>query len=188
MQPVMRRTLRNRRPLTLFLAGAMAFATAPPLGAQQQPLPEDYIRPAPITATGQAPKMKGEPLSIARTFKVTFSQGDDLLSGLTELAVMNHIASAQITGLGGFITATLGWADLAKGAFKQTAIDEKCEVVSLLGNISLRDGKPYVHIHVVVSFPDGSTKGGHLVGAHISPIAEIFVVESESATAPKSTP
>ena len=55
-------------------------------------------------------------------------------------------------------------------------------------NISLRDGKPYVHLHVVVSFPDGSTKGGHLIGAHISPIAEIFVVESESATAPKTTP
>jgi hypothetical protein len=147
----MRRTLRNRRPLTLFLAGAMALATARSLGAQQQPpLPEDYIRPAPITATGQAPKGKGEHLSIGRTFKFTFGQGDDLLAGLTEFAATNHIAAAQITGLGGFITATLGWADPAKGwAFKQTVIDQKCEVVSLVGNISLRDGNPYVHIHVV---------------------------------------
>ena len=188
-EPGKRRTFRNRRPLTLFLAGAVAFATARSLGAQQQPLPEDYIRPAPITTTGQAPKMKGEHLSIARTFKVTFGQGDDLLAGLTEFAAKNHIVSAQITGLGGFITATLGWGDSAKGwAFKQTVIDQKCEVVSLVGNISLRDGNPYVHIHVVVSFPDGSTKGGHLIDAHISPIAEIFVVETESALVPKPTP
>jgi predicted DNA-binding protein with PD1-like motif len=186
----MRRALRNRHPLTLFLAGAMAFAAACSLSAQQQPpLPEDYIRPAPITATGQAPKMKGEQLSVARTFKVTFGQGDDLVAGLTEFAAKNHIAAAQITGLGGFITATLGWGDSAKGwAFKQTVIDQKCEVVSLVGNISIRDGNPYVHIHVVVSFPDGSTKGGHLIDARISPIAEIFVVETETVLAPKSTP
>ena len=167
----------------------MAFAAARSLGAQQQPLPEGYIRPAPITATGQAPKMKGEHLSIGRTFKVTLGQGDDLLSGLTEFAAKNHIASAQITGLGGFITATLGWGDSANGwAFKKTAIDQKCEVASLVGNISLRDGKPYVHIHAVVSFLDGSTKGGHLIDAHISPIAEIFVVETESVREPKSAP
>jgi predicted DNA-binding protein with PD1-like motif len=45
-----------------------------------------------------------------------------------------------------------------------------------------------VHIHVVVSFPDGSTKGGHLIDAHISPIAEIFIVEAESTSVPKSAP
>jgi predicted DNA-binding protein with PD1-like motif len=183
-------TLGNSRLLTLFLVGAMAVAAARSLGAQQQlPLPEGYIRPAPITATGQAPRMKGEQLSVARTFKVSFGQSDELLSGLTEFAAKNHIESAQITGLGGFITATLGWGDSAQGwAFKKTTIDQKCEVASLVGNISLRDGKPYVHIHVVVSFPDGSTKGGHLIDAHISPIAEIFVVETESAPAPKSAP
>jgi predicted DNA-binding protein with PD1-like motif len=186
----MRRTLRNSRLLTLFLVGTMAFAVARSLGAQQQqPLPEGYIRPAPITATGLAPNMKGEHLYIARMFKVTFGQGDDPLSGLTEFAAKNHIASAQITGLGGFITGTLGWGDPAnRWAFKQIVIDQKSEVVSLVGNISLRDGKPYVHIHVVVSFPDGSTKGGHLIDAQISPIAEIFVAETESVPAPKAAP
>jgi len=191
----MNRTVRSSstsRLLTVFLAGAMASAGAISLGAQQQPppLPEGYIRQAPITATGQAPNMKGEQLSPARTFKVTFGPGDELLSGLTEFAAKNHIASARINGLGGFITATLGWGDPPKGAFKKIAIDQKCELVSLIGNISLRDGKPYVHLHAVVSLPDGSTKGGHLIDAHVSPIAEIFIVEAEPspAPAPKSAP
>jgi len=181
----MNRMLRNRRLLTLFLPGAMVCAAAISLGAQQQPppLPEGYIRPAPVTATGLASNIKGEQLSPARTFKVTFGTGDELLSGLTEFAVKNHIASARINGLGGFITATLGWGDPPKGAFKKIAIDQKCELVSLIGNISLRDGKPYVHLHAVVSFPDGSTKGGHLIDAHISPIAEIFIMETEPSRA-----
>ena len=187
-EPLMNRTLRNSsasRWLTVFLAAALASAAALSLGAQQQaPLPEGYIRPAPVTATGQAPNMKGDQLSPARTFKVTFGPGDELLSGLTEFAAKNHIAAARITGLGGFSTATLGWGDPPKGAFKKIAIDQKCELVSLIGNISLRDGKPYVHTHAVVSLPDGSTKGGHLIDAHVSPIAEIFIVEAESGPPP----
>ena len=72
----MRRTLRNSRLLTLFLVGTMAFAVARSLGAQQQqPLPDGYIRPAPITATGLAPNMKGEHLYIARMFKVYVRSG-----------------------------------------------------------------------------------------------------------------
>jgi len=44
-EPVMRRTLRNSRSLTLLLIGTMAFAAARSLGAQQQPpFPEGYIR------------------------------------------------------------------------------------------------------------------------------------------------
>ena len=67
-------------------------------------------------------------------------------------------------------------------------IDQKCEAVSLVGNISVRDGSPYVHIHVVVSFADGSTRGGHLIDAHISPIAEIVIVETEPAVVSNFTP
>jgi len=46
------------------------------------------------------------------------------------------LAGAMITGLGGFITGRLGWGDPANGwAFKQTVIDQKSEVVSLVSNI-----------------------------------------------------
>ena len=151
----MNRTVCCSRTLTLALIGALALSVSvraqqqqPQAPPQQQPLPEGYVRPAP-PVPGQAPGMKGDQLMAARTFKVNFSSGDELLSGLTEFAEKNHITSAYITGLGGLVTATLGWGDPPKGAFKKIAVDQKCELVSLTGNISLRDGKPYVHTHAI---------------------------------------
>jgi hypothetical protein len=36
-------------------------------------------------------------------------------------------------------------------------------MVSCVGNVSLSDGKPFVHAHVVLADERGSTKAGHLV-------------------------
>ena len=175
------RTTRSALVLSLLPAAGIVFAAATSLSAQQppqRPLPPGYVRPAPITAKGLAPKMRVEELATAtsKTYKVSFGAGDELVSGLTEFAEQNHITSAHITGLGGLITATLGWGDPVVRAMKKINVDEKCELVSLIGNISSRNGHPYVHLHGVVAFSDGSTKGGHVIEAHVDPIAEIYVV------------
>ena len=40
------------------------------------------------------------------------------------------------------------------------------------------EGKPTVHAHVVVGCWDGSTRGGHLLQAHVRPTLEVMLVES----------
>lgn len=30
-------------------------------------------------------------------------------------------------------------------------------------------------MHCVVALPDGETRGGHILGAHVSPLLEVFV-------------
>lgn len=174
------------------LVGAAVVSYAqqsPQQSPQQRPLPLGYARAA-VPAPGAAPKMKGQLLSTtgARTFRVTLGQGDEVLSGLTEFAEQNHIESGYITGIGGLLTANLGWGDPANGGFKVTAVDQKCELVSLIGNVILRNGKPYVHAHAIVSLSDGSTRGGHLLDAHVSPFAEIFIVEASLPPTPTPKP
>ncbi len=168
------------RTLSLLIAVLPAFGAIAARAQQppQRPPPDGYIRPAPVTATGLAPKMKGEelPTAASKTYRVSFGTGDELVAGLTEFAATHHIVSGHITGIGGLITATLGWGDPAVGAMKKIAVDQKCELVSLIGNVSMRDGHPYVHLHAIVSFSDGSTKAGHLIDAHVNPLAEIYIV------------
>jgi uncharacterized protein len=146
-------------------------------GQQSQgPVPEGYIRQQPVKL-GMAPQMKVEATTgPATVFQVRFSTGDEILSGLQELAEHHHITAGYITGLGGLSTALLGWGDPANGAFKKIPIEDKAELVSLVGDISMRGDKPYVHIHCVVGFKDGSTKAGHMLEAHVAPVAEITVV------------
>ena len=55
---------------------------------------------------------------------------------------------------------------------------EQVEVLSLIGDVALKDGEPKVHAHVVVGRSDGSTRGGHLIEAHVRPTLEVIVTES----------
>jgi len=183
------RIFRNSAPPSLVLIAAFGIAAALSLGAQQRPqLPEGYVIPGPVTARGLAPRMRGEQLATtaSRTFKVTFGPGDEIMSGLTEFAEKNHITSAYISGIGGLATATLGWGDPQKGGVKTIPVADKCELASFLGNISMERGKVYVHAHAVVSFSDGSTKGGHVVDAHANPFVEIFIVTTDPPAAASS--
>ena len=57
-------------------------------------------------------------------------------------------------------------------------VSEQVEVLSLIGDMVLEDGEPKVHAHVVVGRSDGSTRGGHLMEAHVRPTLEVILVES----------
>ena len=140
------------------------------------PLPDGYMR-APAVTPGLAPKMQvHETAAAVHVFQANFGAGDEIVSGLTDLMLKHNIKSGYVTGLGGLSGALLAFGDPKVNAFKKIPITDKCELVSLVGDIAERDGKPYVHLHAVVAFADGSTKAGHVMEAHVAPIAEISVV------------
>jgi predicted DNA-binding protein with PD1-like motif len=176
----MSRHRRTRSLAAVFAIGiaGCALAQAP---VAQAPLPDGYMRAPPVRA-GLAPQMRAtETTTAAHVFDVRFSTGDEILSGLTDLAIKHKITSGHITGLGGLSGALLGFGDPAVNAFSRISVDEKCELVSLVGHIQSRDGVPTVHLHAIVAFKDGSTKAGHVFEARVAPLAEISVVATSIA-------
>ncbi len=158
--------------------GCAFLAAAPACG---QDVPAGYVR-NPAVVPGLAPSMAvEESATVARTWQVQFTSGDEILSGLTDLAKTEGISSAQITGLGGLSKAVLAFGDPSIGAmvFKLIPIDEKSELVSLDGTASLRDGVPSVHLHAVVALSDGSTRGGHVLELHVAPVAEVTILATD---------
>ena len=109
-------------------------------------------------------------------FDAIFSPGDEILSGLTDLAVEHNITSGYVTGLGGLSGALLGFGDPQLGAFARFPVDEKCELVSLVGHIQCATARRTVHLHAIVALKDGSTKAGHVFELRVAPLAEISVV------------
>jgi len=51
-------------------------------------------------------------------------------------------------------------------------------VLSLVGDIALKDERPQVHAHVVFGKADGSAHGGHVLEAHVWPTLEVVLTES----------
>jgi uncharacterized protein len=152
--------------------------------AAQSPAPNDpnYLPRIVPVKPGMAPKMKVETLPAApsRSFEVHFSAGDELMSGMTEFAEKYNLKLSEVRGLGGISSAVVSAYDPEKGAFKRFNIDQKGELVSLQGEITVQNGKPQFHAHVVFVLVDGTVHGGHLVEAHINPIANLFVNEYDS--------
>ena len=151
--------------------------------AHSQAVPDGYIQ-NPHVESGLAPNMTVEgSQSVARTYQIRFSPGDEILSGLTDLAKAEGIMAAQVTGLGGLSSALLAFGDPSMGemVFKLIPIDVKSELISLVGTVSMRDAEPYVHLHAVVALSDGSTRGGHVLALNVAPIGEVTILATAMA-------
>lgn len=113
-----------------------------------------------------------------RVFAVIFETGEDPVAGLTRFAEEQKLGAAGFTAIGAFNSATLGYFDWDKKDYERIPVKEQVEVLALIGDIALQDGKPKLHAHVVLGRRDGSACGGHLLEARVRPTLEVIVTES----------
>src|SRR5271165_2330403 len=138
----------------------------------------DYVSPSEAVPRGKAPKMQVQllnPGDQTKQYAVIFYEGDEAFSGLLEFAEKYHVTSAHFTAVGAVNGATLGWFDPQRKMYKKIRIEGQHEVIGMSGDIALYQGKPAVHTHLVVGSPDGTTQGGHLLDAYVSPTLEVMV-------------
>jgi uncharacterized protein len=114
-----------------------------------------------------------------KTFVLVFETNDELAQTLKEFASQQRLASASFKAIGALSSVRLGWLNWeAKRYEPSVSLDEQLELLSLIGDIALKDGKPQVHAHAVVGKRDGTAHGGHLLQAHVRPTCEVVLTES----------
>lgn len=145
--------------------------------ASARQAPADYISPSHPIGKGKAPGMKVQLIrdGDAKEYAVIFAKGDEAFSGLMEFAERYHIASGHFTAIGALSRVTLGWFDLQKKMYRKIPVDEQVEVLSMIGDFALYQGKPALHTHMTVGHRDGRTSGGHVIEAVVNPTLEVFV-------------
>jgi predicted DNA-binding protein with PD1-like motif len=144
----------------------------------------DYVSPSQAGPKGKAPKMQVQLLSRGdqtKQYAVIFYQGDEAFSGLQEFAEKYHVTSAHFTAIGAVNGATLAWFDPQRKMYKKIPIQGQHEVIGMSGDIALYQGKPVVHTHMVVGYPDGTTRGGHVLAAYVSPTLEVMLTVDPNA-------
>jgi predicted DNA-binding protein with PD1-like motif len=70
------------------------------------------------------------------------------------------VEAATLQVIGGLEQAVVGYFDPERAEYLPTRTGH-VEICSGLGNVSVRDGQPFIHLHLVLSGPDGSALGGH---------------------------
>ena len=113
-----------------------------------------------------------------KVYVVIFETGDEAVSGLCAFAREHKLADAHITAIGAFERVTVAYFDWQSKTYEHIPIAQQVEVLSLIGDIALKDGEPALHAHVVVSKRDGSAHGGHLIEGHARPTLEVVIQES----------
>lgn len=114
-----------------------------------------------------------------RMFVLVLDSGDEAIAAIGKFAEAERLGAASLTAIGAFSRATVGWFDLAAKTYRKIPVDQQCEVLSAVGDIALGDdGRPSLHMHVVLGLCDGTTRGGHLLEGFVRPTLELSLVET----------
>jgi predicted DNA-binding protein with PD1-like motif len=107
--------------------------------------------------------MRIYPLDDGKAAFVRLERGLDLLSELNEAAATLAIqaGAVQIIGAVEQLAVAYYWQDAKE--FAPHHYSGPCEIASGVGNVSLKNGRPVVHIHVTGSGANGKAVGGHLI-------------------------
>ncbi|MFH0519341.1 PPC domain-containing DNA-binding protein [Streptomyces sp. M41] len=121
--------------------------------------------------------------SPARAYVLVLAPGEDPLAEITGFARDRSLGASQVTAVGAFSRAVVGWFDRAAKDYRRIGVDEQCEVLSLLGDIAVGADGPTAHLHAVLGLSDGTTRGGHLLEGEVWPTLEVIVRDSPAELA-----
>ncbi len=89
--------------------------------------------------------------------------GADLLAFFQEWASRHQVETAWVSAIGALTKCQIAFFDQRQRRYQPLSFDEPLEILSLTGNLSLADGQPFAHLHLVAGRADGTTIGGHVL-------------------------
>ncbi len=98
-----------------------------------------------------------------------------IAAALASFCAEKGILAGSVNGLGAISEATFRFLDPATKQYVDKTFREQMEITNLTGNISQKDGKPYLHLHVTAGRRDYTCVGGHLLEATINGACELYV-------------
>lgn len=114
-----------------------------------------------------------------RTFVAKLDYQADLLEELNKICQHEYIKAGYIQVIGAISSLKYGFFDQDEKEYTYNtyAYDESMEIVSCSGNVSVKDGKPFCHMHIIASDKKGKCVGGHLVAGTSIYAAEVVIQE-----------
>ena len=103
--------------------------------------------------------------------------GQDLIKSIEAFCGETAVAMATFSAIGAVTSVTMGAYDQKQQVYVTYTKEAPLEIVSCTGNISLKNGNPVVHAHILLADMHGKTIGGHLFSETIIYAGEIDLLE-----------
>jgi len=98
--------------------------------------------------------------------------GDDLVDEIERVCSEKEVRAAWVSALGAVKHASFAYYEQDERRYLELGSDEHHEITGFVGNISIRDDRPFLHAHATFAARNGETVGGHLLHG-----CEVFVAE-----------
>lgn len=94
---------------------------------------------------------------------------------ILRIARREKIRTARVEAIGRVNKLKLAFFNDGTKAYEEHDYEESLEVAVMLGNITLKDGRPFLHLHGTFGRKDMTVIGGHVVSATVLPILELVI-------------
>lgn len=111
---------------------------------------------------------------------ITIDKGENVIESITNFCIEHNIDNAYFRGIGAVEFASCGYYALEEKKYYFTKYDELIEVASATGNVMLKDGKPFVHLHAVFTDTTNNAFGGHVEEMRVGVTFEIILTPLSS--------
>jgi uncharacterized protein len=112
-----------------------------------------------------------------RVFVGRLPHGADLLEAITACCRERGVRMAEISAIGALSQARVGYYEQDAKIYRELGFPGHCEILSLIGTVSVRDGAPAVHAHVTLADDEGRSFGGHLIAGCRVFACELVITE-----------
>lgn len=111
---------------------------------------------------------------------IRLETGDEVHPSLVAIAERERVAGGWLNGIGAATEVELGHYSLERKDYDRVNVEGDVEVASVSGTLGLVDGKPFVHLHAVVSDRQCATRAGHLFRAITGATLEFVLLVAEA--------
>ena len=112
-----------------------------------------------------------------RAFVGRLATGSDLVDEIERFCLEREVTAAQVTVIGAVRRARYAYYEQGDHRYLELQTDTHHELAGFVGNISLRDDKPFLHAHATLGDAAGATVGGHLLRGTEVFAAEVMIRE-----------
>lgn len=106
---------------------------------------------------------------------ISIDNHQEIMSALVAFCQEQGILAGEVYGIGAVNKATLRFLNPVTKKYVDKTFEEQMEASSLVGNISEKDGKVYLHVHANFGRADYTVVGGHLLSATLNGACELVV-------------
>lgn len=107
---------------------------------------------------------------------IRIERGEEILECLQTVCAQERITLGSVSGLGAVGEVILGVFNRERFVYEQQTFTGDLEIAACGGSVSTMDGKPYLHLHMVVSnVTNGICQGGHLSRGVVSLTGEFLL-------------